>query len=64
MRIGEERVLLEVVTIRKTSWLGHILCRNCAQLRIVEGKAEGERGWGRRKVGLLDDIKMEGTIVR
>ena len=43
----------------KTSCLEHVLRRNYLQLRIIEKKVEGKRGRGRRKVGMLDDVRNE-----
>ena len=56
-RIGEEKKLLDTIRRRKRNWLGHILRRNCLQLRIIEGKIEGKRGRGRKRIGMLDDVK-------
>lgn len=58
-RIGRERELLNIIKIRKTSYLGHIL-RNekyhVLQL-IVKGKIEGKRGLGRKKLSWLRNIR-------
>jgi hypothetical protein len=39
-RDKEERNIIHTVKRRKANWIGHILCRNCALKRIIEGKAE------------------------
>ena len=69
-RVRNEEVLLRVkkqintlhkICKGKANWIGHILCRNCLQQRVIEGKIKGgievtgRRGKGRRK--LLDDHK-------
>ncbi|KAI5738261.1 hypothetical protein M8J77_004739 [Diaphorina citri] len=56
-RMGEKRTLMGAIRKRKTSWLGHILRRNCLQRRIMEGKIEGKRGRGRMRFGLISDVK-------
>jgi hypothetical protein len=43
------------------NWIGQILCRNCLQRQVIEGKIKGgievtERR-GRRRRKLLDDLK-------
>ena len=35
----------------------HVLRRICLLLRTKEGKVEGKRVLGRRKAGMLDDVK-------
>ena len=49
--------LLRVIRNTKTYWLGQIFYRNCLQLSIIDWKVEGMRGWGRRKVEMLDDVR-------
>ena len=45
---------------RKTKWIGHIICRNCLLLHIIEGQMEGRievmGRQGRRCKQLLDDL--------
>uniref|UniRef100_A0A8D8UAM4 Craniofacial development protein 2 n=1 Tax=Cacopsylla melanoneura TaxID=428564 RepID=A0A8D8UAM4_9HEMI len=55
-RVGEERRILETIRGRKSSWIGHILRRDCLQRRIMEGSIEGRRSRGRKKFGMLTDI--------
>jgi len=33
--------ILHAVKSRKANWIGHILCRNCLQKHIIEGKIRG-----------------------
>jgi hypothetical protein len=61
LRVKEKRNILHEICKRKANWIGHILCRNCLQKQVIEGKIKGEievtgrRGRRRRK--LLDDLK-------
>jgi hypothetical protein len=62
-RVKEERNTLHTRTIkrRKTSWIGHILRRNCLLKHVIEEKSEGRREMmgrrGTRRKQLLDDLK-------
>lgn len=39
--------LLHTITQRKTNWINHILCWDCLQKHISEGKIEGTEEQGR-----------------
>jgi len=55
-RVGEERSLITTIWKRKARWIGHIM-RSEGMLRtVLEGRAEGKRGRGRRRLTMLDDI--------
>ena len=47
-----------------TSYVGHILRRNCLLQQVIEGKIKGQkevtRRRGRRRKKLLDDLKDRG----
>ena len=50
-RVKEERNIVHTVKRRKANWIGHILCRNCALKRIIEGKEEkGIEATGRQGI--------------
>ena len=53
--------ILHEIRKRKTSWIGHILRRNCLLKQVIEGKIKGEmevaRRRGRRRKKLLDVLK-------
>ena len=40
-RVKEEGNILHTLQIRKTNWIGHILCKNCFLKHVIEGKLEG-----------------------
>ena len=37
----EEGKILQTIKGRKVNWIGHILCRNCILIDVMEGKIEG-----------------------
>jgi hypothetical protein len=55
------RNILHEISKRKANWIGHILCRNCLLLQVIEGKIKGgievTGRRGRRRRELLDDLK-------
>ena len=59
--VNEERNILRTINRRKTSWIGHIMRRNCHLKHVIEGEIErrkklmGRRG--RRGKQLLRDLK-------
>ena len=58
--VSRERELFEIIKKRKTTYLGHIM-RNekyrFLQL-VIEGKIEGRRGMGRKKMSWLRNIRQ------
>jgi hypothetical protein len=40
-RVNEKTKVLQNIKRRKANWIGHVLCRNCLQKHVVEGKMEG-----------------------
>jgi hypothetical protein len=60
-RVKEERNILHTTKMRKATWIGHILRRNCLLKHMIEGKLEGRIEMtgrrGRRRKQLLDDLK-------
>ena len=37
-RVKEQRNILGTIKVRKASWIGHILRRNCLLKHVVEGR--------------------------
>jgi hypothetical protein len=60
-RVNEQRNILHEIRKWKANWIGHILCRNRKQKKVIKGKIKGEmevtRRQGRRCRKLLDDLK-------
>ena len=42
-RVGEERIILELIKKRKRNWLGHWLRRHCLLKDALEGIANGKK---------------------
>jgi hypothetical protein len=48
LRVKEERNIPHTIKIRKATWIGHILCRNCLLKHVIEGEIkEGVEVTGR-----------------
>lgn len=58
-RVDEDRELLRTIKRRKTAYLGHVMRNKKYQLLqlIIEGKIEGRRGMGRKKMSWLRNIR-------
>jgi hypothetical protein len=54
-------ILVHEISKRQANWIGHILRRNCLLRQVIEGKINGgievTGKRGRRRRGLLDDLK-------
>jgi len=60
--VGEERILMKTITKRKKNWIGHILRSEGLVKDVLEGRMEGKRPRGRKRIGMFDDIE-EGSYV-
>ena len=54
--VGEKRRLLQTILERKKNWIGHVLRGEGLMLEVMEGRMEGTRGRGRKRIGMLEDI--------
>ena len=66
-KVGESRKLLDTIRRRKNRWIGHILRHPGLFRDVIEGRMEGKRGRGRKRIMWLDDIKNRrnyGTMKR
>lgn len=59
-RVDRQRELFETIKKRKTAYLGHIMRNNKYQFLhlLIEGKIEGRRGIGRKKMSWLRNIRQ------
>jgi hypothetical protein len=55
-RVGEKRTMLETIVWRKKNWIGHIMRGDGLMKEVMEGKMEGKRGPGRKRIGMIDDL--------
>ena len=53
---GEERKLLSSIKKRKHCWIGHVLRHKGMLKEVMEGRIEGKRGRGRRRLGMLSEM--------
>ena len=61
-RVGEKRCLLETIIKRKKNWIGHIIREEGLLLDVMEGRMDGKRTRGRKRLGMLDLLE-EGNYV-
>ena len=59
-RVGEGRIMVELVRKRKRNWLGHWLRRNCLLKDSLEGMVNGKKVRGRRRYQIIDNIMING----
>ena len=57
-RVGEERILLELM--RKRNWMDHWLRRNCLLTDALEGMINGKKVRGRRLYQMIDNNMING----
>ena len=60
-RVGEERTLINTIWRRKARWTGHVIRSEGLLRTVIEGRAEGKRPRGRKRMMMLDDIKQGQT---
>ena len=59
-RMGERRIMLELIMKRKRNWLGLWLRRNCLLKDALEGMVNGKKVRGRRRYKTIDNIMING----
>ena len=59
-RVGEGRIMLELIKKRKRNWLGHWLTRNCLQKDALEGMVNGKKVRCGRRYQMIDNIVVNG----
>ena len=57
-RVGEGRIILELIRKRKINWLGHWLRRNCLLKDALEGMVNEKKVRGRRRYQKIDNIMI------
>ena len=58
--VQERRCLMERVIRTKKKWIGHIVRGDGLLKEVIEGRMEGKRPRGRKRIGMLNEMK-EGT---
>ena len=54
---GEKRKLLREVRTRQKKWMEEVLRGSGMLKAVIEGRMLGKRGRGRRRIGILDNMK-------
>ena len=57
-RVGEKRSMVETIVRRKKNWIGHIMRGDGLMKEVMEGKMEGKRGPGRKRIGMIDELMI------
>jgi len=57
--VGEKRSLIKTIVRRKKNWIGHILRGEGLLKDVIEGRMEGKPPRGRKRIGMIDDLKEE-----
>ena len=62
--VKEKTTLIDVIRSRKKKWIGfgHVLRGNGLLKETIEGRIEGERPRGRRRVKMLDEMKEKKEL--
>jgi hypothetical protein len=60
--VGERKCLVEMITKRKKNWIGHVIRGEGILKEVIEGRMEGKRTRGRKRMGMLD-ILTDGNYV-
>ena len=63
-RVGEGRIMLELIKKRKRNWLGHWLRRNYLLKDALEGMVNRKKVRGRKRYQMIDNIMINGTVCR
>ena len=59
-RVGDGRIMLELIKKRKMNWLGHWLRRNCLLKDALEGIVNGKKVRGRSRYQMIKNILISG----
>ena len=54
--VGENRTLVDTVVRRKKNWIGHILRGDGLIKEVIEGRMDGKRPRGRKRIGMLNEL--------
>ena len=58
--MGERRQLIRRIIKTKKRWIGHVLRGNGLLKEVIEGRIDGERPRGRKRLGMLSELKEDG----
>ena len=58
--VDEKRELLERITKTTKRWVGHIVCGDALLKVVIEGRIDGRRPRGRKRIGMISELKEDG----
>ena len=58
--VDEKRELLDRITKTKKRWIGHIVRGNDLLKEVIEGRIDGRRPRGRKRIGMISELKEDG----
>ena len=58
--VDEKRELLNRITRTKKRWIGNIIRGNGLLKDVIEGRIDGKRPRGRKRIRMLSDLKENG----
>ncbi len=58
--VGEKRQLVKRIAKTKKRWIGHVLRGSSLLKEVIEGRIEGKRPRGRKRLGMLCELKDQG----
>ena len=58
--VDEKRELLNRITKTKKRWIGHIVRGDGLLKEVIEGRIDGRRPSGRKRIGMLSELKEDG----
>ena len=59
--------MVETIVRRKKNWIGHTMRGDGLMKEVMEGKMEGKRGRGRKRIDMIDELmenKQYGDLKR
>ena len=63
-RAEEERSILSCIWTRKKKWIGHVIRGDNLLRRVIEGRMLGKPPRGRKRFGMLSDLKGKESYVQ
>ena len=63
-RVGEGRIMLELLKKRERNWLDHWLRRNCLLKDALKGMVNGKKVRGRRRYQMIRQHLVNWTVCR
>jgi len=54
--LGEKQAIVTTLVRRKKNWIGHMLKGDGLLREVMEGRMEGKRPQGRRRIGILEEL--------